>query len=247
MSKELIEAVAAEMNRLGYGYHESHAESIVLAMAKAAPVGEREAFQCEERYTVIKHKDLTFDERAELDQLIHSRHIPTRECLVIESDWPEYEPAWRMIEARVTGAAQQPHSAEAVDMGSEWTPCVKLPVVVHVRQQRDGENHVSTREGITPIKPDDLIMRGVAGEEYPIGRELFERTYTFDTTPQPSAGVVMPDDIESLEASIDLIDRLQHSNMSVKELELANSEKNVLVNKVRKLLARLNGKEVGRG
>jgi hypothetical protein len=26
-------------------------------------------------------------------------------------------------------------------------------------------------------------MRGVAGEEYPIGRELFNRTYTFDTAP----------------------------------------------------------------
>ena len=64
-----------------------------------------------------------------------------------------------------------------------WTPCVKLPIVVHVRQQRAGEAHVSTREGITPVKPDDLIMRGVAGEEYPIGRELFERTYTFDAAP----------------------------------------------------------------
>ncbi len=60
----------------------------------------------------------------------------------------------------------------------EWTPCVKLPITVHVRKQRPGEAHVSTREGITPLKPDDLIMRGVAGEEYPIGRELFERTYT---------------------------------------------------------------------
>jgi hypothetical protein len=59
----------------------------------------------------------------------------------------------------------------------EWRPCVKLPVTVHVREQRPGETHVSTREGITPIRSDDLIMRGVAGEEYPIGRELFERTY----------------------------------------------------------------------
>lgn len=59
----------------------------------------------------------------------------------------------------------------------EWTPCVKLPVTVHVRAQRPGETHVSTREGIAPIKADDLIMRGVEGEEYPIGREIFERTY----------------------------------------------------------------------
>lgn len=67
----------------------------------------------------------------------------------------------------------EPVAAQAL----EWTPCVKLPVTVHVRQQRPGETHVSTREGITPVKPDDLIMRGVSGEEYPIGREIFERTY----------------------------------------------------------------------
>jgi hypothetical protein len=66
---------------------------------------------------------------------------------------------------------------EQEPIGPEWMPCVKLPVTVHVREQRPGEAHVSTREGITPIRPDDLIMRGVAGEEYPIGRELFNRTY----------------------------------------------------------------------
>jgi hypothetical protein len=70
-----------------------------------------------------------------------------------------------------------------VAIGEEWKPCVKLPIVVHVREQRKGETHVSTREGITPVKEDDLIMRGVAGEEYPIGRELFNSTYTFDTAP----------------------------------------------------------------
>jgi len=68
-------------------------------------------------------------------------------------------------------------------VGNEWTPCMKLPVVVHVRQQRPGESHVSTREGITPVKPDDLIMRGVSGEEYPIGRAIFEQTYSLDIAP----------------------------------------------------------------
>ena len=67
--------------------------------------------------------------------------------------------------------------AGAPAIGPEWQPCVKLPITVHVREQRPGENHVSTREGITPLRPDDLIMRGVQGEEYPIGRELFNRTY----------------------------------------------------------------------
>jgi hypothetical protein len=77
------------------------------------------------------------------------------------------------------------------ELGPEWKPCVKLPIVVHVREQRPGEQHVSTREGITPLKEDDLIMRGVQGEEYPIGRELFMQTYHLGTelpqTPAPSA------------------------------------------------------------
>jgi hypothetical protein len=65
-------------------------------------------------------------------------------------------------------------------IGPEWRPCVKLPITVHVREQRPGETHSSTREGLTPLLPDDLIMRGVQGEEYPIGRELFEQTYRLE-------------------------------------------------------------------
>jgi hypothetical protein len=80
-------------------------------------------------------------------------------------------------------AALKP-GGEIVQLGSEWTPCVKLPIMVHVRNQREGEKHISTREGITPVEPDDLIMRGVAGEEYPIGRELFQRTYRIGAAPQ---------------------------------------------------------------
>lgn len=76
-------------------------------------------------------------------------------------------------------------SVEPVSVGPEWTPCVKLPVTVHVREQRPGETHVSTREGITPVKADDLIMRGVSGEEYPIAREIFERTYQLGEAPHP--------------------------------------------------------------
>ena len=75
-------------------------------------------------------------------------------------------------------ALAQKDEQESAAIGEEWTPCMKLPIVVHCRKQREGETHVSTREGITPVMPDDLIMRGVAGEEYPIGRELFDKTYT---------------------------------------------------------------------
>jgi hypothetical protein len=75
-------------------------------------------------------------------------------------------------------------------IGPEWQPCVKLPITVHVREQRPGETHSSTREGITPLRPDDLIMRGVQGEEYPIGRELFNQTYRMGAVlaqPEPVA------------------------------------------------------------
>lgn len=75
-------------------------------------------------------------------------------------------------------------------IGPEWQPCVKLPITVHVREQRPGETHSSTREGITPLRPDDLIMRGVQGEEYPIGRELFNQTYRMGAAlaqPEPVA------------------------------------------------------------
>ena len=84
-------------------------------------------------------------------------------------------------------ALAQKDEQEPVAIGTEWTPCVKLPIVVHVREQREGESHVSTREGITPVRHDDLIMRGVAGEEYPIGRALFDKTYTFTVSNTKSA------------------------------------------------------------
>jgi hypothetical protein len=82
-----------------------------------------------------------------------------------------------IIRARAA-LAEQP-----VAIGPEWQPCVKLPITVHVREQCSGETHTSTREGITPLRHDDLIMRGVQGEEYPIGRELFEQTYRLEALP----------------------------------------------------------------
>ena len=101
-----------------------------------------------------------------------------------ERNWPsggESEPVWVLPGGGLVGKAE-PVKQEPVAVGNEWKPCMKLPIVVHVREQREGETHVSTREGITPILPTDLIMRGVAGEEYPIGYELFNKTYTFEIT-----------------------------------------------------------------
>ena len=91
---------------------------------------------------------------------------------------PDGDPLIEQARAVLARYGHQPAPpAEGEAIGPEWQPCVKLPITVHVREQRSGETHVSTREGITPVCPDDLIMRGVQGEEYPIGRELFNKTY----------------------------------------------------------------------
>ena len=96
------------------------------------------------------------------------------ECQRLCGDQPESPLVWKSRAA----LAEQP-----VAIGPEWQPCVKLPITVHVREQRPGETHTSTREGITPLCHDDLIMRGVQGEEYPIGRELFKQTYRLEALP----------------------------------------------------------------
>lgn len=74
----------------------------------------------------------------------------------------------------------------------EWQACTKLPVTVHVRERRPGELHISTREGITPIEPDDLIMRGVQGEEYPISRAIFNQTYRLGEAAKQAEPVAEP-------------------------------------------------------
>lgn len=74
----------------------------------------------EARYTVLKSADvmqcLTVSELIELRRIQakveeHRAEIgkPPLECVVVEADWPEYEPTWKAIEARVTGAQNVPN------------------------------------------------------------------------------------------------------------------------------------------
>ncbi|WP_426807997.1 hypothetical protein ABOC32_16590 [Pseudomonas sp. WOUb67] len=77
-------------------------------------------FQREDRYIVVKRSDLALLSPVDSD-LVHSYlegvlslmaewNCPEREYLVLESDWPEFAPAWAAIERRVTGSpAPQPH------------------------------------------------------------------------------------------------------------------------------------------
>lgn len=68
-------------------------------------------FEREERYIVVKIKDAQaidkddpFNGEDHLRAFLKQSNIPTREGLVIEKDWPEYEPTWAAIERRMTGA-----------------------------------------------------------------------------------------------------------------------------------------------
>lgn len=53
----------------------------------------------------------------------------------------------------------------------------KLPVEVEVVEQVDEQTEVETPEGFIEAEPDDIILRGVHGEKYPIKPAIFAKTY----------------------------------------------------------------------
>jgi len=82
-------------------------------------------FKREQRYFVVKVKDAKeyldahqLEKLAEIaDTISEGREkdgIPAVECVVVESDWPEYEPTWNAIEARMTGAQPAPSAQDDV-------------------------------------------------------------------------------------------------------------------------------------
>ena len=75
-------------------------------------------FTREARYAVLKSADvmkcLTVSELIELRRIQarvaeHRTAIgkPRLECVVVEKDWPEYEPTWKAIEVRMTGSLKE--------------------------------------------------------------------------------------------------------------------------------------------
>ena len=76
-------------------------------------------FTREERYIVFKLSDLgnslKGDEIRKLarEYAEHRKQLGKKplDCVVVESDWPEYEPTWKAIEARVTGAQSVPEES----------------------------------------------------------------------------------------------------------------------------------------
>jgi hypothetical protein len=72
-----------------------------------------EQMKRERRYVVLKIADLqglTPLQMEQLDEICDAvaefrvlRGKPRLECVCVESDWPEYEPVWGMIAARMDG------------------------------------------------------------------------------------------------------------------------------------------------
>jgi hypothetical protein len=76
-------------------------------------------FKREERYIVVKLKHLAAQQRAPLVNFLLTNGIPKVDCVVVEDDWPEYEPTWTAIERRMTG---QPAvtASEELDAVQHW-------------------------------------------------------------------------------------------------------------------------------
>lgn len=58
-------------------------------------------YRLEGRYIVIKESDLDYDQKKKLDFFMEDMDIPTRDSVVIESDWPEYTPTCDMLFGRI--------------------------------------------------------------------------------------------------------------------------------------------------
>ena len=58
-------------------------------------------FQREHRYVVIKRARLSVLKERRLNAFLKKEGISTLYCVVVEHDWPEFEPVWKMIEDRM--------------------------------------------------------------------------------------------------------------------------------------------------
>jgi len=118
----------AEQQGAGHGHVKPRADGVVMKCggpglcavctaeqeAQSAQAGE---FQREDRYIVIKRKDLVAlhrDAYGPTQVAIEAFYaairmievqLPRRDYLIIEGGWPEYEPTWAAIQARVEGRA----------------------------------------------------------------------------------------------------------------------------------------------
>ena len=107
-------------------------------------------FTREDRYIVFKLSDveryLTDADRTylammknEIDAGRDCANKPPFKGLIVESDWPEYEPTWKAIEARVTGAQPAAMEPTMQDALMKFDPATgeERPYPSHATQWRN--------------------------------------------------------------------------------------------------------------
>ncbi len=119
----------------------------------------------ESRYLVIKRKDM---EAALTDSMRHvlqslTRRVedyrrangkPDLECVVVERDWPEYEPTWLAIERRVDEGAP----VMEFDQGSPAIYEDDLPVEMTKGDYREWFKHSNVIDGVR-MGPAVVLVR----------------------------------------------------------------------------------------
>ncbi len=126
-------------------------------------------FTREDRYIVFKLSDveryLTDADRAhlvmmknEIDAGRDCANKPPFRGLIVESDWPEYEPTWRAIEARVTGAQPAPSIPEG------WKPIPEKHPTFDLVDLRLADGSVLC--GCVPQSDGDYWWNGPSGEVF---------------------------------------------------------------------------------
>lgn len=125
----------------------------------------------EERYIVFKISDLgNFLKADEIRRLAREYAEQRRlkgkkplECVVVEKDWPEYEPTWKAIEARVNGAQPAPSFADAYQGAMEEVAIWKKRALEAEDLNRkfvaeiNGPTHMGEPVQNEPSVPEDVM------------------------------------------------------------------------------------------
>lgn len=67
---------------------------------------------------------------------------------------------------------------------TEWKTYRKKPLLVKARKMNE-KFWVKTLEGLMTGKPGDYLVKGIAGEKYPVDANIFHATYEEEAPPQP--------------------------------------------------------------
>lgn len=129
--------------------------------------------------------DLIINAANSYEQLLNLREIAIdiEACLRSEAPVPEF---MQFAFSDAITATQEAKSRKELDV-SEWMKARKT-AIAHYREARpEDEEMIRRREGEAlsalgidesqPVHPHYLVMRGGEGEEYPISREVFSKTY----------------------------------------------------------------------